>query len=154
MNAIVVLVVILVALAEVGGFASLVAGVISAFVHGHLRSWRALVWAVVGACGLPLLLLSFAYIVGFAIALALFWLSAICSRWRGSWLLLPSMCTVASTILVGSGTETLSSGDVGIAVLVVVSAGCAFFAVAKLGDTFGRDTIWSAQFRASPLPST
>ena len=153
MNASVILVVILVALVEVGGFASLVAGMVSAFVHGHFQSWRALVWVIVGTVGLPLLLLSFAYIVGFAITLVLFGLSTVCSRRRSSWLLLPSLCTVASTVFVGSATETFSAENAFIAAFVIVSAGCAFFAVAKLGDAFGRDTIWRDRFRASPLLS-
>jgi hypothetical protein len=133
-----------VASVEILAAASLVGGLLSAIAHGHWRTWRSVAWLGIGVLGLPAMILTFLYIVGFAIALVVFWVSAVCARWPFIAQAFVAMCVIAAALLIGISSNSTALHDLLLAAFLGVSASCALVATAKLGRTFGSDTIWEA----------
>ena len=85
--------------AEFFGAVTILGALISAVVHGRPRTWKGAGWLIVGILGLPMTALALAYIVGFPIVLAVFWVSAFCVRWPRFAYSFVGLCVLASTFV-------------------------------------------------------
>ena len=126
--------------------ASLLGGLGCSIANGHWSTWHAAAWLMVAIVGLPVFLLTALLYVGLAAALVMFWLSASLARWERAAQFVAIVSALGAGIAFATeNAEPLEAAAFG------ASAACAVLAIAKLGRSFGQDTIWEARSpRRSP----